>query len=273
MAFELPEAMIVAKQMQKELLGKQIVSIKLSSQCDTLIRQGFVSIQPEILHGIFIEDVHASGKWIFLRLSNQYIFAFALETRGYFLYSAPGLTPEECHVELRFTDESILSEYIVGWGWAKLLTPSQLVESRYPGLIGISPLDERFGYDLFISLLRGAGHQPVRKVLIQQDLIGGIGVGYLQDILFVSHISPMRRTDEITDQETRTLYEAIKRVMQEALDAGGNSAERDLYGNPGAYVRRMGGHMKGQMCPECGKTIVKTEISGANLYMCPGCQR
>lgn len=118
MAFELPEAMIVAQQMQKELRGKQIASIEVSPRCDTLIRQGFVSIQPEILPESIIEDAYASGKWIFLTLSTQYILALALETKGYFLYSAPGLTPEGCHVRLRFCDESILSEYIIGWGWA-----------------------------------------------------------------------------------------------------------------------------------------------------------
>jgi formamidopyrimidine-DNA glycosylase len=273
MAFELPEAMIVAEQMRKELRGKQIASIEMSPRCDTLIRQGFISIQPEVLPACIIRDVQAGGKWIFLTLSNEYIFALALETKGYFLYSAPGMTPEECHVRLRFSDESILSEYIVGWGWAKLLTATQIVESRFPGPIGISPLDIRFTYDLFNAFLRGAGHKPVRKVLTQQDLIGGIGGGYLQDILFTSHISPMRRTDEIADKESRILYESIKMVMQEALNAGGNNVERDLYGKPGTYMRRMGGHLKGRMCPECGKTIVKAGISGANLYMCPGCQK
>jgi formamidopyrimidine-DNA glycosylase len=274
MPIELPEALILGQQMNEALTGKQIECVHLA-KCDSLIEQSFINLHQVDVTGRYITSVASKGKWIYVKLEPDMYLLFALETGGKLLYHSDETSlPDRSHVKLDFADGSFLTEQIVGWGWAKAIKEDELELHRYPGKQGISPTDDtEFTFEAFAHILQENSRKNLKKVLLDQSLIAGIGNGYLQDILFKSKIHPKRKAGELDEQTRLDLYQAIKRTLKEAIHLRGRKDEVDLYDVPGSYERVMGGHMKGKACPGCGTAIERLNVGGSSCYVCPACQR
>ena len=66
-----------------------------------------------------------------------------------------------------------------------------------------------------------------KKLLVCDPRFPGISNGYLQDILFHAGILHTRRVVDIKGRERQKLYNAIRKVLKEAIDKGGKDEERD----------------------------------------------
>lgn len=274
MAFEFPEATTVARQMHAQLTGKQIVVMRLSPQCDSLIRQGFVNLDRVALAGRRILSVDSRGKWIFTHLDSHQVFLIALESGGQVRYFSPGEDAGKFHVLLDLDDGSVLVVRVIGWGFVKAVHEDQVETERYPGKLGVSPLDpEAFSFDCFNELLDQNPASPLKTLLTGQGTIAGIGIGYYQEILFRSCIHPARKCGSLNPGERQRLYAAAVRVLSEAVRLGGASTEVDLFGHSGGYVKALSAAALGRPCPNCGTPIERVKFQGAQLYYCPGCQK
>jgi len=110
MAFELPEATTVARQMHAVLQGKRIGSARLHAESASLIRQGFINLHGVSLAREAVREVASKGKWIFVHLESGLTLCIALESGGTILYHAGNETlPYRFHVLLGFTDGNLLS--------------------------------------------------------------------------------------------------------------------------------------------------------------------
>lgn len=271
MAFEIPEAITVARQLDAELKGKTINDVRLSAACVSLIKQGFINLHTVRLTGRKVDSITALGKWINIRLEPELYLLFALETGGKILFHSNQTSlPDKYHVRLDFDDWSYLTEQITGWGWAKGMLSEELETCRYPGRPGLSPLDETaFTFPAFACILAEDGRKIVRQVLLDQTKIAGIGNGYLQDILFKASIHPKRKSASLDESERRALYQAVRAVLGEAVRLGGCEFAVDLYDKPGRYHRLMSETNKSQPCPRCGSLIEKISVLGGSCYICP----
>ena len=273
MAIELPEAYVISNQMHKILQGKTITTVHVSKECESLIRQGFIRVDPDSLVKRKILGVSTKGKWIFVQFSEGNYLLLALETGGKILFhNNPDPAPKKFHIRLDFDDGTMLSVWIVGWGFAKVVPEDALEADRYPGKLGLSPIDEeRFTQQAFDTIL-GGRKDTIKSVLLDQWTIAGLGNGYAQDILFKAKIHPKRKTTEISNAEKITLYLTIKETLQSAIRMGGSECECDLFGAPGSYKKVFGDRKKALTCPVCGTRIVKL-VLGSSTYYCPACQK
>lgn len=274
MAIELPEAICLARQMNDKLTGKTIARVTLGPVSASLVKQGFINLDKVRLAGMKLGCVSSEGKWLFLKLEPDMYLLFALETGGKFLYHSDATSlPDKYHVRLEFADGSLLTEHIVGWGWAKALKPEELAQERYPGPLGMSPVDTDFTLSCLRSILSENSNKVIKYVLMDQRSIAGIGNGYVQEILFKAKLHPKRKVGDITLEESRRLHRAIVKTLNDAIRRGGSQWECDLSGRPGRYERIMGEHMLGHPCPECGTRIEKIAVLGGSSYVCPNCQK
>lgn len=278
MGIELPEAITLARQMHRELAGKEIRKAIVTKDCGYLIRQGFMNLScaefAAALTGSEIIAVAARGKWIFIKLRDNCYLLLAPEMGGRILYhdSAADL-PERYHLKLDFETDDYLTVRIYGGGFLKVLPAHALTSDRYPGLLGVSPLDpERFTPQYFHDALR-VDRRAVKAALLDQTRIAGLGNGYLQDILYIVGIHPMRKAADISPEQEVALYAALKETMARAVRKGGSEFELDLYNRPGSYERVIGRHLLGMPCPRCGEPIVRMTILGSPAYLCPCCQK
>jgi formamidopyrimidine-DNA glycosylase len=274
MAFELPEVIKISGQLNLALNSKVLKKVHLSDKVDSLIKDGFLNLHKVDISNMAVESVYPKGKCIFIKLKPNMLLLLGLETTGKLLYHKnESSLPDKYHVKFEFDDGSYLTEHVVGWGWAKAVQEDKLHLEKYPGELGISPLDDKFSLEILNSILDELANKQIKFVILQQDRIAGIGNGYLQDILFHAKIHPKRKAGDLNPIERKILYKSILDVMTKATEQGGCDTEFDLFSEPGSYVRLMDRRIKDQPCPTCKTHIVKINVGGSSCYVCPNCQK
>ena len=117
---------------------------------------------------------------------------------------------------------------------------------------------------------------PVKQVLLAGDLVVGAGNIYASDALFEACIDPRTPCHRIGPQRAARLLAALRRVLGEAIAAGGSTLRdfRDAHGSVGQYqgVARVYGR-EGQACPRCLHPIRRIVQGQRASYFCPRCQR
>ena len=142
--------------------------------------------------------------------------------------------------------------------------------------IGPDPLTPKFGFNEFKSLIsRKRG--PIKKILMDQNIVSGIGNIYSDEILFAAKIHPLRKAEKLGDKELRAIFEAAKKILKKAIKLRGTSTSdyRDTAGKAGRYTEvRLVYQREGEKCPQrCGGTIKRLKINGRSAHFCPYCQK
>ena len=146
---------------------------------------------------------------------------------------------------------------------------------EYTGKLGIEPLDRSFTGKHLSGVLR-ASTQPVKKVLMEQRKIAGIGNIYANEALWRARIDPSRSAASVSLEEAGDLRDSIVGVLREAIEARGTSFRdyRDARGNRGSFVDKLDAYGRaGLPCHRCGAKLVSTHaVDGRATTMCVRCQ-
>jgi formamidopyrimidine-DNA glycosylase len=274
--FELPEFVTLARQMNEALLGKTIRRGQLGNSPHKFVWYNRTHAEFEgLTRGKTVGAARAKGKWLFLPLEPGYVLLLG-ECGGKVLYHLPGSTlPKKYHLYLTFEDSSFLTATTQMWGAMELYEQGEEQDRQYVKDMRPTPLEPAFTFAYFDALIDTAAAEKKRsaKALLTQDqLIPGLGNAIAQDILFRAHLHPRHSLDDLGPEQRRALYDAIQRTVQEVIDQGGRYDERDLYDNPGGYVRLMDKNAVGHPCPGCGGRIEKIQYLGGACYVCSQCQ-
>ena len=278
MSIELPEAKILAEQMNKELRGKRIKTYHLED-CERLQRIGFINKDLgafDQLVGRKIESVISRGNAIRVKLDNEVNLILAPEYGGEIFYHKETAASAKFHLRIDFSDGSALTVRLTSMGGIYVLKDNELSRSyifkRDFNTEILSPLDEEFTFERFSKLLAD-NNRALKSVLVGKDaIVVGLSNSAFQDILYRAMLHPKRKASELNVNERQNLYEAIKRVLHERMRLNGKDQFRDFYGKQGGYIPAMGPNMKQQKCPRCGTSIEKLNIGGGQVSLCPKCQ-
>jgi len=146
---------------------------------------------------------------------------------------------------------------------------------EYSGKLGIEPLDRSFTAPHLSAVLR-ATSQPVKKVLMEQRKIAGIGNIYANEALWRARIDPSRPAASISLEESALLRNSIVGVLREAIEARGTSFRdyRDARGQRGSFVEKLDVYGRGGLpCRRCGSKLVSTHaVDGRATTICVRCQ-
>lgn len=146
---------------------------------------------------------------------------------------------------------------------------------EYSGKLGIEPLDRAFTAGHLSAVLR-ATSQPVKKALMDQRKIAGIGNIYANEALWRARIDPSRQASSVTLEEAGLLRSSIVAVLGEAIEARGTSFRdyRDARGKPGSFVEKLEAYGRGGLpCRRCGSKLVATHaVDGRATTLCVKCQ-
>jgi formamidopyrimidine-DNA glycosylase len=135
--------------------------------------------------------------------------------------------------------------------------------------LGPEPLEDTFTFEAFRKIL--ASHkQQIKGLLRSQKAIAGIGNAYSDEILHAARLSPFAIASTLDDATAERLYEALRRVLSDAVDEAMGHAPEDLKDEK---RRTMRVHRRaGEPCPVCGDTILEVSFSDSALQYCPTCQ-
>ncbi|MBN1321111.1 MAG: hypothetical protein JXA87_09755 [Thermoleophilia bacterium] len=279
MSIEMPEATILARQMQAEFPGKTVAGCEIQGG-ESLQRMGMMNKDPEAfaqLAGRNVESVMSRGNTIVVKLSGGQNLVLAPEYGGEIFYHKNAVSlPAKYHLRLDMADGSVLTARLTGMGSIYATCDTGLEEHymvRRDVVSGIpEPADDDLTQERFAELLSSATRQ-LKPVLVGKDaVVVGLSNAAFQDIIYRAGLHPKRRASELSPEEQQALYEAMRFVVRERLRLGGKASFSDLYGVPGGYEPAMGPRMKGRSCPACGSEIQKLSLGGGDVFVCPGCQ-
>lgn len=239
---ELPEVETIRRQLAKKLIGK-----KLNGQPVIKIRR-----RAKIL---IIDFKNGSSLVFHLKLTGQLIFNGkpSSYTRKVFYF--------DDGTRLVFNDAR-------KFGWWKKVKNTKQIESRF------GPEALKIDLSIFKDSLKKHPRAEIKRLLMDQKFIAGIGNIYSDEILFAAKIHPFRKINTLDDQEIRQIYQNIKKILKEAIRCHGTTAKdyRDAHGRQGGYASHLKAYGKeGKKCPRCG-TVIKRIRRGRSSHFCPKCQ-
>jgi formamidopyrimidine-DNA glycosylase len=145
----------------------------------------------------------------------------------------------------------------------------------YTARIGPEPLDASFDVERFVTQI-GGSQQAIKKVLMDQKRIAGIGNIYANEALFRARIDPSRPTDSLTSDEMSRIHNEARAVLHEAIAASGTTFRdyRTATGEAGSFQFLLQVYGRGgEPCVHCGTRLATTHaIDGRATTFCWRCQ-
>jgi formamidopyrimidine-DNA glycosylase len=276
---ELPETETIARDLHATLQGRRIEGVEVARP--DVLRE----VTPEELSsrvaGRRIERVWRRAKLVVLDLDSgerivvQPRFTGALLLEG---GDAGALDERERRystLALRLDDgRRVHYRDIRRLGTVALMGPERF--AAYAGALGPEPLDPAWGVDELTGILRSS-RQPVKRVLMDQRRVVGIGNIYANEALWRAGILPARPANSIDDDEAARLHEAIRTVLTESIALRGTSFRdyRDASGNRGRFAGRLAAYGRaGEPCMTCGHPLTGShDVDGRSTVWCAHCQR
>jgi formamidopyrimidine-DNA glycosylase len=284
---ELPEVETIRRGLQANIVNKKIVKIEIHKPKQ--VRGDILLFQKKII-GNKIIKVDRIGKLLIFQLQKgeDYLLVH-LKMTGQLIYKnkksivAGGhnqlvgdeLPNKYSHIIIYFSDHSILFyNDLRQFGYMKIV--HHLVKEEIKSKYGLEPLTKDFTWSNFLLVIdkkRGI----LKSILLNQQVLAGIGNIYADEICFRASVRPDRQVETLKLQEKKKIYLACQYIMSKAVASGGTtfSDYRTTDGAHGAYVKylKVYGRAK-QKCLKCKKNlIIKHKVAGRGTHFCAYCQK
>jgi len=273
---ELPEVETIVRDLRPRMVGRRIASASLLKT--DVLRKITKRTLLRALRGARVTAVSRRAKHAVFHLAGGRRMVIRLGMTGALvLYDRP-LTPDEAKYAVLVLTLGRRSQLVFRdvrrFGSIWLLDPAAWV--RYESRLGPEPLDPAFTPDELARRLAGS-RAAVKKVIMDQGKVVGVGNIYANEALFTARIDPSRSASSLTEAETRALHRAIVRVLERAIKAEGTTFRdyRTGTGQPGSYQFRLNVYGRGGMpCRRCGRRLATTHaIDARATTVCAWCQR
>lgn len=269
---ELPEIIVIAKQMDEELAGKCVSEVE--DKQPKHLNMPFQEFA-KAATGKIVNSVSSRGKWLFIKLDPAYFMLINLGMGAELLYfKSNSEIPENSQFKLTFVDKTGFTIHFWWFGHVHLVREKDLGEHELTSKLGTSPIDKQFTLDYFKRIVTGK-KMRVKSFLLDQKNLSGIGNVYVQDILFKAELHPARKLSSLSDKEVDALHKAICGVLNYSIKRGGASFELDFHGKKGKFTPNefLVGYKTGKPCPRCNTIIEKIRTGSTASYICPQCQK
>ena len=150
---------------------------------------------------------------------------------------------------------------------------------RVPGQvahIARDPLDPAFDDGRFVQRLL-ARRTGVKRALLDQGLVSGVGNIYADESLWAARVHPEQPTGSFSVPRARLLLAEVRAVLLRALAEGGTSFDAqyvNVNGQAGYFAHRLAAYgRQGEPCPRCGTPIERGAFMNRSSHWCPRCQR
>jgi formamidopyrimidine-DNA glycosylase len=136
-------------------------------------------------------------------------------------------------------------------------------------------MDPHFDDALFTARLRRR-HSEVKRALLDQSLISGVGNIYADEALWLARVHGERRGDRLSRADVERVLGAARTVMTAALGQGGTSFDAlyvNVNGESGYFDRSLEVYgREGQPCSRCGTPVRRVSFMNRSSFFCPTCQ-
>lgn len=278
---ELPEVEVVRRGLAEHVAGRVVESVTVKHPRSVRRHVMGGDDLAARLAGLRVEAARRRGKFLWLTFDDpDTSLVVHLGMSGQMLVQPPDAPLEKhAHIiavldsgnELRFIDQRTFG----GWQLAPLVEVDGTALPDPVAHIGRDPLDPLFDPDAVVKTLRGK-HSEIKRVLLDQTVVSGIGNIYADEALWRAGIHGERVAAKLGKAALHGLLTEAQAVMGEALLAGGTSFDAlyvNVNGQSGYFERALNAYgREGEPCPRCGAPMVREKFMNRSSFSCPRCQ-
>lgn len=283
---ELPEVQTIVNDLKDRLIGRKIVDVWFDAP-QILKKLKSPTIFRTVV-GEKIVGIRRRGKNILFDMNHDFMMLVHLRMTGHLLLGKwdivndrvvaihPDVIKEKInsYIHVLFSlDNGIMLGLSDARKFAKVVVgKKEVVESE---LINLGPEPLGGLSFLYFKDLIGGGRK-IKQVLLDQNVIAGIGNIYADEILYSACVHPKTIANTLDDDQKRLLFTAMKKILTKAIALRGASLNdyRDLSGKKGSYMNSRlvyGKHR--ELCIRCSWKIERVKIGGRSAHFCPKCQK
>jgi formamidopyrimidine-DNA glycosylase len=271
---ELPEVETIVRDLRPELTGRTIATAKLSH--DDVLRGVTRRRLVKSLSGARILGMSRRAKHAVLELEKTRLVIQPGMTGSLMIHDEPLTRDESRYAVLRAElDDARTLVYRDVRRLGTLLLLDQKEWSDYDAALGPEPLDPGFTADQFADRMRRS-RSAVKKVLMDQRVVVGVGNIYANEALFAAGIDPSRAADKVAPAEYHQLYHEMQRILNAAIDSQGTTIRdyRTGTGESGSFQLELLVYgREGEPCRRCGTRLTGTHLIDARATVfCHRCQ-
>ncbi len=297
---ELPEVENLRIGLEKNIIGQKVQDVKvrkpkLVSGKGTLRIASSKKVREfeDGLKGQIFSKVERRAKNLIFRFKSGKVLLVHLKMSGQFVYksdknkkqisgghpielSEKELPNKHTHVIFKLNEGMLYYNDIRMFGYLLYYpTEKNFDEALHFNLLGLEPMNKEFTSSYLENSLKNKKGK-IKAVLMNQEIVTGLGNIYADESLFEAKIKPMRPANSLKKEEIKLLYKAIVRILTRAIKVGGSSVAtyKLLDESSGNYAREHKVYGKsGKKCPRCGHLLEKTTIQTRTTIFCPNCQK
>jgi len=272
---ELPEVEHVVRALRPVVVGRRILAaeLKLKRISPDVSRPAF----DRQLKNLRVMSVGRRGKYILFELESGKLLATHLRMTGKFIaLQTDDELPPYAHVVFYLDNEKRLVFCDMRqFGRMRIVADSRRLPKELLALAP-EPLSEDFTEAYFLHTL-ARSRRSLKTLLLDQTRVLGLGNIYAVEALFLARIHPLKLAHTLSKPRARKLHEAIRLILQEAIDAGStlkidlNDGNSSYFGSSERFWRVY--EREGEPCVNCGTRIRRIAHGGRSTYFCPRCQR
>ncbi len=284
---ELPEVETIRQDLKKKILNKKIKRVLLTGKARVnlehnkfikfLQNKKFVDIDRVGKLLIFDIDIKDKFLLIHLKMTGQLICVQGRQV------TAGGHSDPNYNFDLPDNSTRTVFEFLDGgklffndsrrFGYLKIVNGEELKKVR--AKFGIEPLTKNFTLENFKKVLVGR-KTSIKAILLNQQLIAGIGNIYADEACFLAGIRPDTLVYKLSNGQIVKLYKSVEKLIKKAIEKRGTTFNnyRDSDGNKGNFLNFLKVYGRvGLKCKRCSGIIEKTKVAGRGTHFCANCQK
>lgn len=268
---ELPEVETVKETLKRQILNKRINKIKILY--DGIIASNMDEFKKKII-GQTIIDITRRGKWLIFSLNDYYLVSHLRMEGKFFLKDESDEILKHEHIVFYLDDITLRYHDTRKFGKMYLAEKDKLYTDTPLKMIGLEPWDDKLTSDHLKEKYNK--NISIKTLLLNQEVITGIGNIYADEVLFMSQINPNKKGKDLTLDELDKIIDNTKIVLEKAIKLGGTTIRSytSSLGVTGRFQNELMVHQReNEKCYICKEIIIKTKVNGRGTYYCPKCQR
>lgn len=271
---ELPEVETVKENLKKRLINTKINDVKVLY--NNIIAYPDTNTFEKTLKNKKVKDITRRGKFIIFDLEDYYLLSHLRMEGKYFIKNKNDQINKHEHVIFNLDNNQEL-RYMDTRKFGKMfLIQKENIDTIGPlKELGLEPFDKKLTTNYLKEKIKNK-IIPIKTALLDQSIIAGIGNIYADEILFLSHVNPLKKSNTLKEKELNNIIKSTKEVLNKAIAKGGTTIHTytSVDGIKGTYQDSLFVHNKEkELCKVCQTQIKKIKVGGRGTYYCPHCQK
>lgn len=271
---ELPEVETVKKTLKALVIGETISEVVINwpkiikEPTDTELFKDKIDNQT-------ILDIKRKGKFLLFELSDYTLVSHLRMEGKYGVF--PHTDPFDKHTHIIFnfkSGKSLRYHDVRKFGTMHLYKKGHEMEVPPLNQLGPDPFESEYHLETIYPRVKSS-KRVIKNILLDQNIIAGLGNIYVDETLYRAKIHPLRPGDSLSEEEVKTIMAEAEKTLSQAIEQGGTTIRSyvNSQGQIGMFQQQLFAYgQEDQPCKRCGQPIIKIKVSNRGTHYCRTCQ-